>query len=90
VTIIFASSIVTTGPQNLTTATMAAENSQDASAVFQPPSVVLDSITQGQSYTHMSAVPNSVQEDMSTECVLGIDEAGRGPVLGIEFLRNDT
>lgn len=60
--------------------------SQDGDTVFQPPSVVLNDITEGKSYTHFSAVPATLRKDMSTECVLGVDEAGRGPVLGIQTL----
>ena len=53
-----------------------------ADNVFLPPSV--DKVRQllGESYTHVSPVPPSLAADMNTECVLGVDEAGRGPVLG--------
>lgn len=44
------------------------------------PSVNVEQIRRGQSYTHLSPVP--AEFDESTECVLGVDEAGRGPVLG--------
>jgi len=51
--------------------------------VFNPPSVNNERVLSGESYTHLSAVPAALIADMSTECVLGVDEAGRGPVLGI-------
>lgn len=54
-----------------------------ADHVFMAPSIDKDQITAGVSYTYMSPIPEVVKADMSTECVLGVDEAGRGPVLGI-------
>jgi ribonuclease H2 subunit A len=61
-----------------------------AKDVFTPPSVHPDQISQAASYTHHSAIPATITDDANTECVLGIDEAGRGPVLGkpILFLYN--
>ncbi|KAK3074314.1 hypothetical protein LTR53_003362 [Teratosphaeriaceae sp. CCFEE 6253] len=50
--------------------------------VFIPPSIDNQRILSGESYTHLSAVPATLTAEMSTECVLGVDEAGRGPVLG--------
>ncbi|EMC96198.1 hypothetical protein BAUCODRAFT_122230 [Baudoinia panamericana UAMH 10762] len=50
--------------------------------VFRPPSIHRDSILAGESYSHLSTVPAALRADMSTACVLGVDEAGRGPVLG--------
>ena len=50
--------------------------------VFIPPSIVKSQVLFGASYSHHSAIPSSIAADMSTECVLGVDEAGRGPVLG--------
>src|SRR6202021_1946168 len=37
----------------------------------------------GSSYEHFSPLPTILQTAPDTECVMGIDEAGRGPVLGI-------
>jgi len=54
-----------------------------SAGVFNPPSVNNERVLSGESYTHLSAVPAALIADMSTECVLGVDEAGRGPVLGI-------
>ncbi|KAI9845665.1 MAG: hypothetical protein M1837_004639 [Sclerophora amabilis] len=50
--------------------------------VFIAPSIDPARIVGGESYTYFSALPASVAEDNDTECVLGVDEAGRGPVLG--------
>lgn len=65
------------------------EDSQDLAQetplenVFLPPSVHQSAIYTGESYSHFSDIPDVLRQDMSTECVLGVDEAGRGPVLGI-------
>jgi ribonuclease H2 subunit A len=53
--------------------------------VFQPPSIKSTPILNGWSYTHYSALPEVIQNETATECVLGVDEAGRGPVLGRLF-----
>ena len=50
---------------------------------FRPPSIHPAKSESGVSYSHHSAVPSALTSDMSIECVLGVDEAGRGPVLGI-------
>jgi len=50
--------------------------------VFMAPSIDRNHISAGSSYTYITPVPQLVKSDMSTECVLGVDEAGRGPVLG--------
>lgn len=66
-----------------------------AAGVFIAPSVNRELLSNGASYTHFSAVPPSLlppskttidstesEPESGPECVLGVDEAGRGPVLG--------
>ncbi len=53
-----------------------------AEDVFIAPSIHQDKIFAGTSYTHHSSVPDTIAQDLSIGCVLGVDEAGRGPVLG--------
>ena len=55
--------------------------------VFLAPSIDRSEILSGASYSHFSPLPETLLNDMNTECVLGIDEAGRGPVLGIQPLK---
>jgi ribonuclease H2 subunit A len=52
------------------------------SNVFMAPSISKPDILSGKSYSHFSPIPKQIAEDMSGDVVLGVDEAGRGPVLG--------
>ena len=54
----------------------------DGHNLFVPPSVLEKELVAGTSYTFHGKMPRALEIDPSVPCVLGVDEAGRGPVLG--------
>jgi ribonuclease H2 subunit A len=62
-----------------------AEEVPDSTVVI-PPSIHHESLISGASYAHYTPHPALVKaskdDTAGTACVLGVDEAGRGPVIG--------
>src|SRR4051812_26799890 len=57
-------------------------SAEQISLAFLPPSILHPEIIRGSSYTFQSAVPDVIKNDPTAAVTLGVDEAGRGPVLG--------
>lgn len=51
------------------------------SDTFVPPSVLEK--TSYTSHCYFSEIPNEIKENPNLPCILGVDEAGRGPVIGM-------
>lgn len=49
---------------------------------WQPASTTCSNASLDTSYSYISEIPSSVTSNAGVECILGVDEAGRGPVLG--------
>jgi ribonuclease H2 subunit A len=65
------------------------EQETPPSDIFMAPSVHKADDLAGKSYSHFSEIPKQIADDMSMEVVLGVDEAGRGPVLGLSLLNSE-
>ncbi|CCG82783.1 Ribonuclease H2 subunit A [Taphrina deformans PYCC 5710] len=49
---------------------------------WQPPSTTCSHASLTDSYSYITPIPDAILQDKGVECILGVDEAGRGPVLG--------
>ncbi|RAL05006.1 ribonuclease H2 catalytic subunit RNH201 [Aspergillus ibericus CBS 121593] len=53
-----------------------------ATGLFIPPSIDRSRLLAGESYSYYSPCPPAIATSLQNNLVLGVDEAGRGPVLG--------